>query len=193
MCLDIESSYHNHRPGIRAPASHRAEILAARPRPRFHGGVVYDEESDTHHEFLHEQIEEMVRLLAIADQLISQNGKRHDLPILEAATDGFAAILRPLPHWDLLDMGSWKSLDKLSETYVLASLPEIRAAFDARREKNETEHPGQPWGKGFLRPPTYWQEDWLAKAEYDVRRTYAVWKVMVPLFPNLKPASSDGD
>lgn len=190
MCFDIESDYYKPRnTGVGDPAAHRA--LISNSSPTFRVGVVYDEAHENCHTFLSEQIEDMVKLLASADQLISHSGRRHDVPILEAETEGLAAVLRPIPHWDLFDMGSWKSLDDLSATYIGDAEPMIKADYDTRLTEIDLIYPPEPWGAGFMLPAGNWQEGWIAKATYDVRRTYAVWKVMVARHPDLTPSKSD--
>ena len=192
MCFDIESSYFKHPgTGIGDPKYHRDLIIKS--NPLFHGGVIYDEINDNYHEFTRENIESMIRFLSNAEELISHSGRRHDLPIIDSCSNGMSSNLYLIPHWDLLDMGNWKSLDDLSDKYIRNILPDIIKYYKNRCNQNDMQHPGEPWGSGTYWSPANKQGRDLAKADYDVRRTYAVWKTMIFCHSDLKPSDQGGN
>jgi hypothetical protein len=84
LCFDTESDHYRHPlAGIGDVELHREEMRESKSKIRFDCGVVYDEENDKYLEFRNDQAAELVGFLATADELVSQNGKRCDLPVLE--------------------------------------------------------------------------------------------------------------
>ena len=84
LCFDTESNYFK-RPGtaIGRPEDH---IEHFRGRNfRFDCAVVYDESSDSFHEFDNSQAAELVTILASATELVSHSGRWVDLMVLEHA------------------------------------------------------------------------------------------------------------
>lgn len=177
MCFDTESN---------AFQSHNTSM---REDVEFHAGCVYEEAIDTYYKFGRAQANEMLGLLLSADQLIAQHA-RWDIEVLERSTKNKGTALWSIPIWDIAHFEPrYQTLDDRT----LACLPELGASmkldYDTERAAIDTQYPGSPWGVGTWRPNAYFDCDKLAKAVYDVRRTYAVWKVLTDRDPTLRPCN----
>ncbi len=182
LCFDTESSAWNYSIGITDVESSREEmaIQNQRRRIRFDCAVIYDEESQNFLEFT--DPEALVGVLATASVLISQNGRRHDLPLLEQICGSErVAALWSITHHDLIDVTGWQGLDALSACYLQAELPGLIEAKEAGEAKASSDHPGRQWGADpNFRPPAYLIACKLAKARFDVERTYRVYRKLDP-------------
>src|SRR5262245_11335909 len=102
LCFDTES---NGRWPYDWPwgdiAYRRAEIHSW--KSRFDAGVVYDQSKRSYQAFGTDQIDDLVTYLATADELVSFNGRRWDLLILEnlCGRERIRKELWSKPHHDL--------------------------------------------------------------------------------------------
>jgi len=170
LCFDTESDYF--KPPTSAVGSidyHRAYLRDK--QLRFDCAVVYDEETGKYHEFNDQQANELVTMLAEADELISHSGTRVDLIVLEhvCGQDNIAPLFW-ISHHDLFDIHNWSSLDSLARQYLPGDrLAALQHDFDTRWKQvcTLTDHESFIAGK-------------LAKARFDVERTYAVFMATLP-------------
>lgn len=164
LCFDTESNYF--KPpgsGIGSPDYHR-EYFRTRPL-RFDCAVVYDESTESYHEFNNTQAFELLGMLASATTLVSHSGKRVDLIVLEhACGEDRIKPLWQIPHHDLFEMCQWSSLDDLTHKY--ASNIDLQSQLDYKARIAQAD---------LLKPPADFIPSKLAKARYDVERTFAVF------------------
>jgi hypothetical protein len=147
------------------------------PGSRFDCAVVYDEENNKYLEFRNDQAAELIDCLATADELISCNGREHDLCMLEnVCGENRVAPLRKITHHDLCDLHSLSSLNDLVRRYNIPEdrLREIEQARDNRLKAAEERWPEER--TGWRSGDDYFIERQLARAWYDVERTYLVFK-----------------
>jgi hypothetical protein len=171
LYFDTESNYFKHQLGIGDVAYHRQcmrEFLLTQ-KIRFDCAIAYDEENDCYHEFRETENGTLVALLETADELISHSGTRHDILFLEQLC-GAARVsaLWSIPHRDLLDIGNWSSLDNLARQHIAHLLPSMENEKRARQEEADKRWPRSS-RENFV-------EFKLAKARFDVERTYAIFK-----------------
>jgi len=178
LCFDTESNYFKSDLSVGSIQYHRECMenwLARGNRIRFDCAVIYDEQTERHYEFRGNQADDLVEMLAGADELISHSGQRHDLVILEhvSGTDRIAPLWR-ITHHDLFDIFNWSSLDDLANKLISEHrLRDFKAARDRHVEKAGERFPEE---RRNFRPPDYFVECRLAKARFDVDRTYAVFR-----------------
>lgn len=152
------------------------EVIGTKWGP-FKCAVVFDEQSGTYREFNDQELGELVSVLLSADELITYNGKRFDLIIIERdCENGSASALWNIKHHDLWEIYSG-GLDNMADKYISEILPPLTREWNVRHERARERPPGATeW-----RPRGHvWDEisDKLADATYDVKRTYALFKVL---------------
>jgi hypothetical protein len=178
LCFDTESNYFKEPlSGIGGVEFHREYMrdwVAKHGPIRFDCGVVYDEENQEYREFRNDQANELVAVLATANELISHSGQRHDLLVLEQVCgEDRVAPLWQIAHHDLFDLCNWASLDSLARQYVPEErLDAYNRAWENRRKQADVRWPEERPG---WRPNQHFIEWQLAKARFDVERTYAVF------------------
>lgn len=183
MCFDTESDYIKREIGIESIEYHRdcmEQFVQRGGKIRFDGGVIYDEAEDRYHEFTGDQAGMLVAMLATADELISHSGSRHDLIILEqiCGAETIAPIFQ-IPHHDLLDVCGWAALDSLTQRYAGDRVAQFEGDHQRRLCDINVRYPpvDRPHYKNWTN-----SENWLArkiaKARFDVERTYAVWRAV---------------
>lgn len=176
LCFDTESDYFKPDIGIWEIEDHREymKLRIDKYGPiRFDCAVVYDEENACYKEFDDAQASSLVAMLATADELISHSGKRHDLLVLEQVCGcGFPTHIWQIRHRDLLDVQSWASVESLARQYVSGRrLAEWKDGYTKRIAEADRQWP--ELGPGF-RPHEHFVAYKLAKARFDVERTYAI-------------------
>jgi hypothetical protein len=145
---------------------------------RFDCGVVYDEENQEYREFRNNQANELVTVLATADELISHSGQRHDLLVLEQVCgEDRVAPLWQITHHDLFDIYHWAPLNSLTREYI----PENRLHEMERTAANRVSQADADWPEIS---PGHWpdqnfNERRLAQARFDVEHTYAVFNCYI--------------
>ncbi|MBI2718979.1 MAG: hypothetical protein HYX36_09500 [Rhizobiales bacterium] len=140
---------------------------------RFDCGVVFEEETGKYREFDDKQTFDLLALLTTAAELVSHSGPRVDLIVLEhACGEDRVAPLHRIKHHDLMEIHNMVSLDDLSKDYIGPfdfRVMETRyrqriGALDAECKRvNWSDH------ANFIATK-------MAKARYDVERTYAVFR-----------------
>jgi hypothetical protein len=140
LCFDTESDYFKEPlspiGGVEFHREYMRDQVAKHGLIRFDCGVVYDEENQEYREFRNNQANELVTVLATADELISHSGPRHDLLVLEQVCgEDRVAPLWQIAHHDLFDLCSWANLDSLTREYVPEDrLHEIERTIENRIE-----------------------------------------------------------
>jgi len=178
LCFDTESNYSKADLGVGSIQAHREYMrnVVAKNKFRFDCAVVYDDENRQYREFRNNQADELVTVLAKADELISHSGQRHDLLVLEQVLgEDRVALLWQITHHDLFDLFNWASLDCLARQYI----PEDRLREITCARKNRIEQADERWPeeRPNWRPSEHFIDCKLAKAWFDVERTYAVFNV----------------
>jgi hypothetical protein len=182
LCFDTESNAFIHSYGVQDIETNRIileeqnETIGRRRRNkeqrgiRVHCAVVYDEQDDKYEEFTNDDLPALVAKLKTADVLITHNGPRWDLLVLEQVC-GMEAIaaLWSIEHKDLMELTTpcWQALDTLSRWYIPDRLQEMERVKKAREEEASRLYPE----RHFIAGKT-------AKCRYDVERTYAVFRVL---------------
>ena len=182
LCFDTESSAYNRDIGVVSDVDTSREQMAElhrRETIRFDCGVLYDEHENQFEEFTSRELPALVAKLATADVLITQNGKRWDIPILEQLCGSTATSLRSIKHKDLMELTNWQTLNSLAKHYISDRLPGMEQAYHERLAKADRRFPGCRWGSSEnFRPPEYLIACKLAKARFDVERTFTVFRVL---------------
>jgi hypothetical protein len=184
FCFDTESNYFKHQLGIGDVEYHRQCMREnlLKQKIRFDCGIVYDEAKDCYYEFRDMESSSLVALLKSADELISHSGTRHDILLLEQVCGATCvSALWSIPHHDLLDIGNWSSLGNLARQHVPHLLLAMENAKKTRQDGVDKRWPRSS-RENFV-------EFKLAKARFDVERTYAIFKqlgipVRVASLPN---------
>lgn len=162
LCFDTESNYFmpptcsGNVEGYQEYWRHRAL--------RFDCAVVFDQETDEYREFTRENVSDLVAMLKTADELISHSAPYVDLIVLEhACGEAAVAPLRQIKHHDIREMGNWSSVATLAKRYA----PDRVAGWEADYESRLT--------KAAALGEESFIAGKLAKARFDVERTYAVF------------------
>lgn len=171
LCFDTESNYFM-RPGtgVGTPEAHREHWRGR--NLRFDCGVVFDEETGHYHEFGNNRAFELLELLASADELITHSGLRVDLIVLDhACGEDRVAPLWQIEHHDLMEICSMTSLDDLARQFIPDQSQLMHKEYKLRIEPLDIECKLKNWSdeKNFIATK-------IAKARYDVERTYAVFQ-----------------
>jgi hypothetical protein len=167
LCFDTESEYYKSpTSGIGSVEDHRAYF--GDKRFLFYCGVLYDESADKYFEFRRGEATKLIEMLKSADEIISHSGPRVDLIVLEHAC-GIESVapIRLIKHHDLFDIGRWFSLDYLAKHYCPNCVSEWNANYERR------------WRQARAENEDSFVDEKLAKAHYDVERTYAVYKELL--------------
>jgi hypothetical protein len=152
------------------------EVVDSKQGP-FKCAVVFNEQSGAYSEFNERELDDLVAMLLTADELITYSGKHHDLSIIERdCENGSAAELRNIKHHDLWETYSG-GLDNMAEIYIPEMLPSLLRERDERTARAKERPPGET---GWASLGHVWDgiSDKLATATYDVKRTYAIFKVL---------------
>ena len=171
LCFDTESTYFM-RPGsgVGTPEAHR-EYWRGK-NLHFHCGVVFDEEAGRYFEFSSNRAVELLELLASADELVSHSGRLVDLIVPEhACGEDRVAPLEKIVHHDLMEMCQMTSLANLSQQFIPNQLQAMENEYRARVEPLDRECKLKNWSDNENFVATK-----MAKARFDVERTYAVFK-----------------
>jgi hypothetical protein len=170
LCFDTESDAYNTRIGVLDVGTSQKQMAERHRRCpiTFHCAILYDEHENQFQEFTSADLPALVAKLATADVLISQNGKRWDIPVLEQVCG--ANTITPLwsiEHKDLMELTNWQALDCLARQYIPDQLPGMQLAYDERVAEAGRQFPGFPWGSTEnFRPPSYLIACKLAKARF---------------------------
>ena len=170
LCFDTESTYwKSPGSGVGTPDEHRKYFQRLNIRFKLHCAVVYDASTGRYVDFVRNEVGALVKLLLSADELISHSGKWVDQLVLEHEC-GIERVepLTRIPHHDLFDLLPLQSLDALTKSFVPDQDTKMRRDFE-RRMRAAKEH--EPKVDGFI-----FQK--LAKARYDVERTWAIFEAL---------------
>ncbi len=148
---------------------------------RFDCAVIYDEEADAYCEIFDPDL--VVDQLATADELISQNGKRWDLLVLEQLCGrDRVAPLWSIPHVDLMDISGFQKLDVLAAKFLVDELPALKRAYDDRVGKADIDYPRYRRGSAEnFQSYENMVAGSLATARFDVERTYLIYQKLEAL------------
>jgi len=182
LCFDTESDAYNRDIGVLEVDTSREQVAELhRRRPiTFHCAVLYDEHENQFEEFRSVDLPALVAKLATADVLITQNGKRWDMPLLEQVCGANSITpLWSIEHKDLMDLTNWQKLDHIAPQYIPDQLPGMELAYHERLAEADRLFPGVRWGSTEnFRSNDHFIACKLAKARFDVERTFAVFSVL---------------
>ena len=78
-----------------------------------------------------------------------------------------------------MELTNWQALDFLARQYIQYRLPGMQLAYDERAAEADRQFPGFPRGSTEnFRSPEHFIAGKLAKARFDVERTFAVFRVL---------------
>lgn len=180
LCFDTESNYYKPQGSTIGDLDHHRDWIrqfVQRKPIRWDCAVVYDEQTKEHLNFNANQIGDLLKLLATADELISHSGRRVDLLILEelCGVRRVDPILR-LQHHDLFDLYNWTNLDDLTLRYLPHQTALFEADYQRRLHEADDLYPATRRGStDNWRSEGHFIARRIAKARFDVERTYAVW------------------
>jgi hypothetical protein len=136
LCFDTESDarWHYTWPWGDIPYR-RAEIKTW--KIRFDAGVVFDASTGRYHAFDADQADDLVSYLATADELVSFNGRRWDMLILEnlCGEDTIQNKLWSKPHHDLSGWRGFYGLEDLSRYMLPTEFPTWGSLHTVRHQE----------------------------------------------------------
>jgi hypothetical protein len=179
MCFDVEGSGYLPVEYGFLPADGIREYFQDRT-VRFHCGVIYDSIRRHYRIFRPDQASKMVSMLSRADELVSFNGTRWDLIMLEKHV-GRDYVERSLRHIRHHDLSGWRGQFDL-RGLARSMIPRARL----ERLNNFQRHKDYYVAAGF--------DDFLShklsKCRCDVQLTYAVFRLYLDWVPSAKDASA---